>query len=606
MAFAGSSPNWDRVWRRRLSRRRLLSAATTTATALAAGTLVGCRPDAVSPTPSPSALRTVADDGHVPVSANGRGGVLRLPGFEAFIGDTLDPHQTHFGPVYSSHSAVFSKVLRYEDATKGIIATDLAESIPESPDGLEFIIRLRKGVRFHRRSAVLGRPASRQERAVDGRELTAEDLVYSFQRQVNESSPRRRFFYRSYQYEVIDRWEVVDSHTVRVVLKEPLALMLHYLADTNAFVIARELVDNGDTMDSQEAMIGTGPFIWDRLQPLQESRFVRNPEWFGWGEPELERPYIDGYRSIFIAADAPLEATFRRKQMDAALQVSNPGWVRKVREEFPELLTRDVGFAAWLNSRFVVDRPPFNDLRVRKAIHLAADRRQIIDALFQGSARMQGPISPVLSRWALPEEELLSMPGYRADPALREQDIREARQMYEQAGSPPIHMTFADQPDYVPSYAEQFRRQLESALGGKVTTEIRGYIQISEGTARGDMAMTWQYDNGWIDPDEWLYAFFHSRGTKNSFRYGDAQLDALLEAQRREFDEERREQRVREIQRHLLKNVLARVDYVTPINLWVAWPYYRNFVPSPFFGESFKLSQAWIDRDNPAYEGRPD
>ena len=599
-----ASTYWDAFWRRRLSRRRLLASAAVLAPGLGLAALA-CNGDTPSNSPRASPGTATPDDGHVPASGNGRGGTLRLPGFEAFISDTLDPHQTQFGPIFSSHSSIFSKVLRYEDAASGLLATDLAADMPESVDGQEYVIKLRRGVRFQQPSLVLGRSPSPQENAVGGRELTAEDIVQSFLRQTDQASPRRRFFFRSYQYEQIQTLEAVDPYTVRLVMKEPLALTLHYLADTNAFIIPREVVDSGDQMNSQESMIGTGPFVWERLQPLYESHFVRNPDWFGWGDPEMGRPYIDGYRSLFLPNDAPLESTFRQKELDAALQVTNPTWVRNVREDFPEVLARDVGFVAWLNTRFVVDRPPFHDLRVRKALHLVSDRQQMIDGIFDGSARMQGPLSPVLERWALTQEELASLPGYRQG-AQREDDVREARQMFEAAGSPEIKITFADQPEYVPNFSSQYQRLLEETLGARVKVEVRGYLQISEGVVRGDMPMTWQYDNGWIDPDDWLYPSFHSTGTRNTFRYRDAQLDSMLEGQRREFDEDRRREQVRKIQHYLLDSVLARLDYVTPVNLWVAWPYHRNFVPSPFWGDSFRLSEAWIDRDNPSYDERPD
>jgi peptide/nickel transport system substrate-binding protein len=584
---------------RRWSRRRFLAAGSGLAVSLAAG----CDGDGASPSPRASPQR--AAGAVVPAPEQSRGGALRLPGFEAFVADTLDPHQTQFGPIYSSHSAVFSKVLRYEDAAAGLITTDLASSMPESVDGQEFIISLRRNVRFQRPSEVLRRPASPQELAVAGRELTAEDVVYSFQRQVDRSSPRYPLYYRSYQYDTFERVEAVDRYTVRIVTGEPLALFYHYLADTNAFIIARETVDDTDSMNSQEAMIGSGPFIWDRLEALRESRFVRNPDWFGWDDPDLRRPYLDGYHSLFIVSDASLESVFRRKQLDAAIQVSNPGWVRKVREDFPEVQARDVSFIAWLNSRFLADRPPFNDLRVRKAIHLVVDRDEVVDVLFQGSGRIHGPLSPVLERWALPEDELRSLPGYRRDRERREADRREARLMFEQAGSPEIQITFADQPAYVAAYASQFQRGLEEALGANVKILIRNYVQIAESLLRGDIPMSWQFDNGWIDPDEWFYPYFHSRGPKNSFRLSDPRLDRMLDAQRREFDFEVRRALVLDIQRYLLENVLVRLDYASPINLWVAWPYYRNFKPSPFWGESFHLANAWIDKDHPSYEGRP-
>lgn len=590
-----------RAPRRRISRRRLLQGIALGGAGLGAAALLGCQEGGGEPRPVPSPLPAGE---HIPAPEGGRGGTLRLPGFEAFVFDTLDPHQTQFGPIYSSHSAVFSKLLRYLDTSQGIIGTDLALEMPEAVDGLEYIVPLRRGVRFQRPSLALGRSPTPQERAVDGRELTAEDVVYSFQRQMNPDSPRRPFYYRAYQYEAFQRLEAVDRYTVRIVLKEPIALLDHYLADTNAFIIARELVDERDQMDRQEAMIGTGPFIWDRLQPLVRSRFVRNPDWFGWDDPELRRPYIDAYESIFLADDVSLEAAFREGKIDAALQVENPTWVLALRQEFPEVVGRDVGFSAWLNTRFVVDRPPFQDFRVRKALHLAADRQQMIDSLFLGFGRMHGPLSPVLERWALPPERLARLPGYRTDRSQREEDLREARQLYEAAGSPPLAITFADQPAYVAGFAPQFQRHLETVLGAEVQTSIAGYQVLFEGLRRGTILMSWQYDNGWIDPDDWFYPFFHSRGPKNVFRYRDPVLDSLLEAQRREFDLERRRRLVEEIQLYLLENVLVRLDYVTPINLWVAWPYYRNFRPTPFFGESYWLANAWLDREDPSYRRR--
>lgn len=591
-----------RLLARRLSRRRMLSAAALGGAALATATALGCGKSGSNggtATRGPAAAAT----GSAAVTP---GGSLRLPGFEAFVFDTLDPHQTQFGPVYSSHSAVFSKLLRYTDTQRGEIGTDLATSMPEVVDGVEYVIQLRPGVKFQRPSLATGRAATPEERALDGRELTAQDVVYSIQRQIDEASPRRPFFFRAYQYQSVQTVEALDDYTVRIVLSEPLSVFLHALADTNGFIVARELVDDKDKMDRQQAMIGSGPFVWDELQPLIESRFRRNPEWFGWDEPELARPYIEGYTSHFLADDATLEATFRTKRIDAALQVNNPQWVRDVRDEFPEVIGLDVPFAIWLNSRLLVDQPPFSDFRLRRALHLAVDRQQIADSIFRSEARLHGPVSPVLENWALPPEELAALPGYRSGAGEREEDITEARALYEQAGSPPLTFMFADQPAYVPNFSEEFVEGLKQTLGAEVKVQIRSYLQINEGLQRGDIPATWQFDNGWVEPDDWLYPFFHSSGTKNSFHLSDAGLDGMLDAQRREFDVERRRQLVQDIQRYLLTKVLARLDYVTPTNLWVAWPYYRNFAPSPFFGETFRLADAWLDSGHPSIDGRAD
>jgi len=577
---------------RRLSRRQFLG----TLAGATVAAIVGCGGRGPEPSPLP-----IAGGRPRPV----RGGVLRLPGFEAAVLDTLDPHQTQFGPIYSAHSAVFSKVLRYEDILRGVITTDLAAAMPEviGDPPLEYVVRLRPGVRFHRPSQILGHTPTREERLVGGRELTAEDVKLSFERQMNETSPRRPWYYRAYQYQVIDRIEAVDRYTVRFVLKEPTAPFLHFLADTNAFIVPREVVDENDEMNRQEAMIGTGPFVWGGLKVLEEARFLRNPEWFGWDEPELERPYLDGYVSIFAADDALMEAAFRQKRLDAALYYANPTWVLKVREDYPEVQAVDAGFSAWVNIRLRVDRPPYNDLRLRRAIHLATDRQQVIDALWQGWGRFHGPINPML-HWALPDEELLSRPGYRTGPG-REEDLHEARQLYEAAGRPPLEITFSNLPPYIAQYSSQYRRQLESVLGAEVSVKVVPQHEMAEGHLRGTIPFSFAYDNGWIDLDDWTYPFFHSRGTKNSFRLSDPTLDRMLEAQRREFVLERRRQLGWEIQRYLLDRVLARIDIATPINLWVAWPYYRNFRPYVFFGTSYQLADAWLDSSHPSYGGRP-
>ena len=601
------SDYWRRFWTRRLSRRRILRAAALGGAGLAAAAVVGCSEEEKEATRTALATPTVSATAtpHAYEPAAYRGGTLHLPGYEAFVSDTLDPHQTEFGPVYSSHSAVFSKVLRYEDIERGVIVPDLAQAMPEMPDQLTYIIRLRPGVRFQQPSAVLGRSASAEEKAVGGRELTAEDVKYSFERQMSETSPRRALFRRAHQYQTIDSIKVVDPLTLEIRTKRPTAPFIHFLADSSAFIVAKELVDANDEMNRSEAMLGTGPFMWDKLRPLVESSFVRNPDWFGWGEPELERPYVDGYKSFFLFDDVSVEAAFRTKKLDVAFQVNNPQWVLNLRTEEPSLISVDMGFAAWVDVSFKIDQPPYNDIRLRRAIHLATDRQQMLDAFWQGYGKMQGPVGSVLKQWALPQEELLKKPGYRLGKEERQQDEQEARRLYEAVGSPDLKVIFANQPPYIPQFAPQYKRQLEQVLGAKVEYDKWTYPQISTGMDHGDAPFVFSYDNGWIDLDDWLYPYFHTNGSSNSFGLSDLTLDGMLEAQREEFDFGERQRLGYEIQNYLLDNTLARLDFVAAIWLWVAWPYYRNFRPTPFFGNSFLMANAWLDQSQPVWGSRP-
>ena len=193
----GELDYWQRFWRRRLSRRRVLRGALWGGAGLAAAAVVGCGGGEKAATGTPAASATTA--ALQPVGS--RGGTLHLMGIEAFPSDTLDPFQTQYGPIFSIHSSVFSKVLRYESIEDGVRVPDLASAMPETPDQLTYIVHLRPGVRFQQPSKALGGSPSAEEKAIGGRELTAEDVKYSFRKtdQPRQSPPcalRARFSVR--------------------------------------------------------------------------------------------------------------------------------------------------------------------------------------------------------------------------------------------------------------------------------------------------------------------------------------------------------------------------------------------------------------------------
>ncbi|MBI1885769.1 MAG: hypothetical protein HYS09_05590 [Chloroflexi bacterium] len=374
-------------------------------------------------------------------------------------------------------------------------------------------------------------------------------------------------------------------------------------------------------MDSQDKMIGTGPFIWEDLKALQEITFNRNPNWFGWRDGlGGGRPYVDKYVAIFSVLDEQEEPQFREKKIDVGGFASNPQWVFNLKDEMPELELLRQGVSGWVNSRFKVECPPYNDPRVRRAVHLAADRQQVIDTIWQGEAQMQPPVGFVIKEWALPPEELQTLPGYRQG-AKREDDLTEARRLYTAAGSPDLSITFADQPSYIPAFAPQFIGTLRSILGGQIEQKPAtavSYPRIAEGLLRGceEMFFTWGFDNGWIDLDDWVYPYFHSTGSKNSFRVKDPELDDLLDAQRAEFNLEKRQQLGYRIQRYILgvdkfgnfidkPGILARVDYASLITADLSWPYYKNRTTWPWFGNNHWLANVWLDKSDPTFQGRP-
>jgi ABC-type transport system substrate-binding protein len=251
------------------------------------------------------------------------------------------------------HSAIFSKVLKYRDAYQGDIEPDLAEALPETPDKLTYLIRIRDGVRFHSTEKVRQRFPQ-----IAGRQLTAEDVKYSIERQMNRQSPRSALYYRMSQWETVDGIEILDPLTLKITTKRPTAPFLHYLADTHNFVVAKELVETAqDDMNSIDKMVGTGPFLMDKFVALQTVRVLRNPDWFAKDDLAdkglADRPIIDGFQTLWFPGDnTAIEVAFSGKQVDQTDFLDH---------DTPDRIAGDTGTlvdeivsSSWINSRLLV------------------------------------------------------------------------------------------------------------------------------------------------------------------------------------------------------------------------------------------------------------
>jgi len=542
---------------------------------------------------------------------------MRLFGYESLALDTTDPHQTQFPPTFQLHSAVFSKILKYDDIYTGIISPDLAEAMPEMPDSLTYIIRLRPGVRFHDSPDVRARfPATA------GRELTADDVVYSIGRQTaagRYGSPRAPLYYRGGQWDTIDSIRATGPRTVEIRTKAPTAPFLHFLADTQAYIIPRELVDSGrDELTGLDRMVGTGPFVLERLQPLQSARFVRNPAWFAANDAPggvgLGRPFLDGYEVFWPPPDNERQAlAFRARWIDG-VTLSDDQQLQAIARELDLPLALPPGIGA-VSSRLLCRdseraKGVFADYRLRRAIHLALDRRRLGELWLPGQWYVAAPVPLPLEQWALPHNELERYPGYRLDSQGRNDDLREARALWEAAGGPslgPVSLVASGIPEYLRATLPAFRDMTQEALGLELRTELdpTGFTRQAQGFAERSIQMSLAFENGWADLDDWTYAFYHTQGSRNSALFSDPQLDAMLEDQRAEFDSDTRRRKGLDIQRYILDNGLAVIHWISPISAGVRWPYLRNFVDTPSFGNSFHYADVWLDPNDPTFAQRP-
>jgi len=205
----------------------------------------------------------------------------------------------HFDPYlqvsYKTHivySFTHSRLVKHRAGPAVVPGTfaiegDLAESWSQ-PDETTYVFKLRRGVRWQPKPPV------------NGRELTAEDVVYSVERFRTIKGNANASMLKP-----LDRVEAVDRYTVRFTLKEPYAWFLDMLANPMAVcIVARECVEKFGDLKSPEATVGTGPWMLDSYRPNVGMTLVRNPGYFVAGLPYIDRVeiFVDEDNASRIAA----------------------------------------------------------------------------------------------------------------------------------------------------------------------------------------------------------------------------------------------------------------------------------------------------------------
>ncbi len=401
------------------------------------------------------------------------------------------------------------------NVTPGVfpIEGDLAESWQQTSD-TTYIFKLRRGVRFHAKPPV------------NGRELTAEDVRYTFERILTEKGSANVSMYRA-----ISRIEATDRYTVKFTLKEPFAWFLDMLANPmSGAIIARECVDTFGDLKKAEAVVGTGPFTLEAYRPNTSLTLVRNPNYF---VPPL--PYIDRVEVIVDEDNASRTAAFLAGKYDLGWE--NPGTINRSDwiQIADTLKTRRPGLRVAeftsnvVNDIFVrTDKPPFNDVRVRQAISLALDRQGYIDATLEGVGKVNGPLPAALADWALPVTELgEGAKYYRYDPA-------EARRLLAAAGHP---KAFAANVCFATYGSTQLVDQMQFVLKNLKDVGIDARLETKEYGAYQATCRLGKFDSmgfgpltPFLEPDNFLFGQYFTGEPRNRAHVSDPVLDDLLVA----------------------------------------------------------------------------
>ena len=504
-----------------------------------------------------------------------RGGILRVRGRDPVH---FDPHLTRDSRTHTVLSFVYSKLLRHKvggDVQPGTFSVepDLAERW-EVVDDTTYIFYLRQGVQWHNKPPV------------NGRELVAEDVQFTFDRFLTvEGNPEQLLL------EAVERVEVVDRYTVQFILKEPFVWLLDTLTSPLCtWIIAPEVVKQYGDLKKVETAIGTGPFMLERYEPNVKTVFRRHPEYF---RPGL--PYVDGVEWFVLDDESTGLAMYRTGQIDAG-----PGLQWEVRQadlealkhshphlHYQDMLANNVT-TIWMRT----DKPPFTDVRVRRAISHAIDRQAILDAVF-----IKGEPTPAVARglaeWSLRIDDLgAGAKYYQYDP-------KEAKRLLAEAGFPKglkttltvtsgLGRDLVDVAQLAQRYLKEAGIEVELKIqeyGAYMATTFAGKL---DGLALGPLSIAWE-------PDSVLYGLYAPDQARNSGHVNDPKITAMLKEQRRTKDLEARKKLIFDLQRYIAEQQYY--VYLYSIGVTGSWqPYVKNYAPNPSFDYGSRVAALWLER----------
>jgi peptide/nickel transport system substrate-binding protein len=497
-----------------------------------------------------------------------RGGVLRV----ALAGDppSLDMHQESTFLVTIPFSTVYNTLIQFDPHGYPKIIGDLAKSWTLAEDKTTWTFTLHQGVKFH-----------------DDSDLTSADVKASWDHMV--FPPEGVVSSRKSLYQMIKSIEAPDPYTVVFHLHYPSASFLSMVARPENFIYAKKYLDQDPHYYKQHAM-GSGPFKLKEYVRGSTLEMVRNPKYWKQG-----LPYMDGIKYYIIRDDGARAKAIRADRADVEFRGFPPAEVEAIKNQMGDKVTVAYpGQPAHWGIAFNVDKKPFDDERVRKAMSLALDRYDMAQTLapLTGLDTVSGPIPPG-APWALNLEELQALPGFGKD---HEANLREAKRLLAEAGYPDgfktvllnraIKLPYIDMGVYVISAWKKVgieaEHQLEESASWTKSRRSRDFEVLLDPMGTAAVA----------DPDEMLVKFI-TESSANYGRFSDPMIDKLFEQQKVELDEQKRVNLAKELQKELMKKA-----WWVPGLWWtrgeVRSSRIRNYEPMPSHWMNRRLEDVWL------------
>lgn len=422
---------------------------------------------------------------------------------------------------------------RLAEFKKGTTETEpgLAESWDVSEDGLQYTFKLRPGVKFHSNANF-----------TPTRDMNADDVVFSFDRQGNKDNPWNQYvagasweYYTSMSMpDFVKSIEKVDDLTVRFTLNQPYAPFIANIAMPFASIVSKEyadkLAETGQHAQLNQAPIGTGPFEFVAYQPDAVIRYKAFADYWGGKQP------IDDL--VFAITK---DAAVRQQRLLAGechlMAYPNPADVPALQQNADLTVSEqeglNIGYLAWNTTQ-----PPFDKPEVRRALNMAINKDAIIQAVYQGAGQKAvSPIPPTM--WSY-------------DASLKDDayDPEAAKKALADAGVSNLSMKIWAMPvarPYNPNAARMAELMQADLAKVGVTAEIVSYEwgeylkRAADPKHDGAVLLGWTGDNG--DPDNFLATLLSCDGvgtSSNAAAFCNEEYEKVVQEAKRVSSQEER------------------------------------------------------------------
>ena len=385
-----------------------------------------------------------------------KGGSLR-GGVVGDVKDMLDAHWIVSIPDIVRLNVGFETAMVYDENFKPTYKDGLAEEVATT-DGINWIIRLKKGIEFH-----------------NGKTVTADDLVYSWQRMSDPAAKHSKSLRPFLTPAGVTK---VDNRTAKLTLLQANADFMVTLATYTSTVVPVGY----ENFAKNPLQIGTGPYKLKSFTPGVESTHVRHKNYWDSG-----KPYLDEVRILSFADTTALTNALQGGQIDVAINVPIAMLPTLKKNKKLDVYSNSAGKITPIC--LVIDMDPFKDARTRQALKMLINRKNLMKQVLSGNGRLSN------------DDYSPADPNYNSNKyPMQEQDIKGALKLLAAVGfskSNPVvfDLKAPDDDAALSGLAKAFVEQVNTASGGVVkataTTVATGYWDTTYMAAGVNAFMTY-------------------------------------------------------------------------------------------------------------------